>query len=137
MCAAEQLDGVAGEEKRDVVPLLGGGAGDEEAQRGARRVLRSVGHVDQDLRHARIVGARACGYLGGTLGSMRIQICGPVVAEVDGARVEGSLPGRQGRLLFVYVRAGDVIKHERLPGRLATLSSLLGRRRRRLSSGSA
>lgn len=36
---------------------------------------------------------------------MRIQICGPVVAEVDGARVERSLPGRQGRLLFVYLVA--------------------------------
>lgn len=33
----------------------------------------------------------------------RIQICGRVVAEVAGRRVESELPGRQGRLLFVYL----------------------------------
>ncbi len=33
----------------------------------------------------------------------RIQICGRVVAEVGGRRVEGELPGRQGRVLFVYL----------------------------------
>jgi DNA-binding SARP family transcriptional activator len=35
----------------------------------------------------------------------RIQICGPVVVQVDGRRVEGALPGRQGLLLLVYLAA--------------------------------
>ena len=35
----------------------------------------------------------------------RIQLCGRVVAEVDGRRIEDALPGRQGRLLFVYLVA--------------------------------
>ncbi len=30
----------------------------------------------------------------------RIQLCGPVVARIEGRRVEDRLPGRQGRLLF-------------------------------------
>jgi DNA-binding SARP family transcriptional activator len=33
----------------------------------------------------------------------RIQVCGRVTAEVDGRRIENELPGRQGRLLFVYL----------------------------------
>jgi SARP family transcriptional regulator, regulator of embCAB operon len=33
----------------------------------------------------------------------RIQICGRVVATIDGRRIESGLPGRQGRLLFVYL----------------------------------
>jgi len=33
----------------------------------------------------------------------RIQVCGSVVIERDGQRLEGSLPGRQGRLLFTYL----------------------------------
>jgi DNA-binding SARP family transcriptional activator len=33
----------------------------------------------------------------------RIQICGRIVATVEGRRVESELPGRQGRLLFVYL----------------------------------
>ncbi len=34
---------------------------------------------------------------------MRIQLCGPTVVERDGDRLEGRLPGRQGRLLFAYL----------------------------------
>ncbi len=34
---------------------------------------------------------------------MRIQLCGPTVLERDGERLEGRLPGRQGRLLFAYL----------------------------------
>ena len=34
---------------------------------------------------------------------VRIQICGPLAVECDGQRVEGRLPGRQGRLLFTYL----------------------------------
>lgn len=37
------------------------------------------------------------------MGVTRIQLCGPLVARVDGARVEARLPGRQGRLLFAYL----------------------------------
>jgi DNA-binding SARP family transcriptional activator len=35
----------------------------------------------------------------------RIQLCGRLTAELDGRRVEQALPGRQGRLLFVYLAA--------------------------------
>ncbi len=40
-----------------------------------------------------------------TLGSARtrIQLCGQLVVELDGRRVENELPGRQGRLLFGYL----------------------------------
>lgn len=33
----------------------------------------------------------------------RIQLCGHLVVRLDGRRVEGDLPGRQGRLLFAYL----------------------------------
>jgi SARP family transcriptional regulator, regulator of embCAB operon len=35
--------------------------------------------------------------------SVRIQICGPLVIERDGQRLDALLPGRQGRLLFAYL----------------------------------
>jgi SARP family transcriptional regulator, regulator of embCAB operon len=35
----------------------------------------------------------------------RIQICGSVVVQIDGQRVDGDLPGRQGQLLLVYLAA--------------------------------
>ncbi len=34
---------------------------------------------------------------------MRIQICGPIVVEIEGGRVETSIPGRQGRQLFAFL----------------------------------
>lgn len=34
---------------------------------------------------------------------LRIQVCGPLAVEHDGERLEGRLPGRQGRLLFTYL----------------------------------
>jgi SARP family transcriptional regulator, regulator of embCAB operon len=43
----------------------------------------------------------------------RIQLCGPTVIERAGERLEGRLPGRQGRLLFAYL----VLKRHRLAGR--------------------
>jgi SARP family transcriptional regulator, regulator of embCAB operon len=43
-------------------------------------------------------------------GPVRIQVCGPLVIEHDGQRLEGRLPGRQGRLLFAYL----VINRHRL-----------------------
>jgi SARP family transcriptional regulator, regulator of embCAB operon len=36
-------------------------------------------------------------------GQLRIQICGPLAIERDGQRLDGRLPGRQGRLLFSYL----------------------------------
>jgi DNA-binding SARP family transcriptional activator len=35
--------------------------------------------------------------------ALRIRICGPLVIEGDGQRLEARLPGRQGRLLFIYL----------------------------------
>lgn len=37
------------------------------------------------------------------MGETRIQLCGPLVARVEGVRIEERLPGRQGRLLFAYL----------------------------------
>ena len=34
---------------------------------------------------------------------VRIQICGALAVECDGQRLDGRLPGRQGRLLFTYL----------------------------------
>lgn len=67
---------------------------------------------------------RPCGYLGlvlptaDTLASggadrrpaastrpVKAQICGRLALELEGRRAEGRLPGRQGRLLFVYLAA--------------------------------
>jgi SARP family transcriptional regulator, regulator of embCAB operon len=44
---------------------------------------------------------------------VRIQLCGPTVIERDGERVDGRLPGRQGRLLFAYL----VVNRHRLTSR--------------------
>src|ERR687893_2768609 len=33
----------------------------------------------------------------------RIQVCGHLVVEIEGERIEGALPGRQGRLLLAYL----------------------------------
>jgi DNA-binding SARP family transcriptional activator len=33
----------------------------------------------------------------------RIQLCGRFVADLDGTRLEGTLPGRRGRILFAYL----------------------------------
>ncbi|MBV9830932.1 MAG: DNA-binding protein, partial [Marmoricola sp.] len=35
--------------------------------------------------------------------ALRVQICGPLVVERAGRRLDGELPGRQGRLMFVYL----------------------------------
>jgi len=43
----------------------------------------------------------------------RIQLCGPTVVELAGERVDGRLPGRQGKLLFAYL----VRNRHRLVGR--------------------
>jgi DNA-binding SARP family transcriptional activator len=33
----------------------------------------------------------------------RIQLCGRYVVDIDGSRIEGTLPGRRGRVLFAYL----------------------------------
>lgn len=43
-----------------------------------------------------------CRNLGASLAT-RIHLCGRLVAEIDGSRVESQLRGRQGRLLFAYL----------------------------------
>ncbi|WP_028275183.1 BTAD domain-containing putative transcriptional regulator [Arthrobacter sp. I3] len=35
--------------------------------------------------------------------ALRLQICGPLVVERDGLRLDHGLPGRQGRLMFTYL----------------------------------
>ena len=50
-----------------------------------------------------IVSRPACRYLGETLAETRIQLCGRLVARIDGRRIETELPGRQGRLAFAYL----------------------------------
>ena len=50
---------------------------------------------------------RRCGYVVETFGPerTRIQLCGRLVVELDGRRLDEDLPGRQGRLLFGYLAA--------------------------------
>ena len=45
-------------------------------------------------------------------GPLRLQICGSLAVEHDGQRIEGHLPGRQGRLLFTYL---VVNRHRHVP----------------------
>jgi DNA-binding SARP family transcriptional activator len=47
-----------------------------------------------------------------TAGPLRIQICGSLAVESGGDRLEGRLPGRQGRLLFAYL---VVNRHRPIP----------------------
>lgn len=87
----------------------------------------------------------ACPNLGETL-ECRIQICGRVTARIDGRRVDGELPGRLGRLLFVYltVHRRRAVAREELVDALwpedapaaadASLSALLSKLRRLLGT---
>jgi DNA-binding SARP family transcriptional activator len=52
----------------------------------------------------------------------RIQLCGRLVARVDGERVEHALPGRQGRLLFAFL----VLERGRAVDREALVTALWG-----------
>jgi len=74
-------------------------------------------------------------------GGLRIQICGRIAIERDGARLEDGLPGRQGRLLFVYLVANrqrpitrdelvDALWDRPPPSPDAALSALLSKLRR-------
>lgn len=65
-------------------------------------------HSDLLEDDAHIVAGGGCGYLVEILASesgTRIQLCGRLVVELGGKRLESALPGRQGRLLFVYLAA--------------------------------
>jgi DNA-binding SARP family transcriptional activator len=71
----------------------------------------------------------------------RVQLCGQLAVEVCGRRVEGALPGRQGRLLFAYLAVNrqrpvsrdelaDAVWGERLAaGAEAALTVLLSKTR--------
>ena len=67
---------------------------------------------------------RDSGNIGETLavteGATRIQLCGRLVARLDGRRVEDALPGRQGRLLFAYL-----VAHRHQPSPRGTLMEAL------------
>lgn len=65
-------------------------------------MLRACRDVNEELGHDRIVRRRRCQYLGAILAT-RIQLCGRLVAEIDGRRIEDELPGPQGRVLFAYL----------------------------------
>ena len=77
----------------------------------------------------------------------RIQLCGRLVVELDGRRVERELPSRQGRMLFAYlahkrhrpVRREELIEclwpGERPADSAAALNTLVSRLRRALGAG--
>lgn len=50
----------------------------------------------------------------------RIQLCGRLVAEIDGRRIDDQLPGPQGRVLFAYL----VVARRRPSGRLELIDAL-------------
>jgi DNA-binding SARP family transcriptional activator len=50
-----------------------------------------------------MVSQLAWRYLVETLAETRIQLCGRLVVRIEGRRVEGALPGRQGRLAFAFL----------------------------------
>ena len=50
-----------------------------------------------------MVSQPAWRYLVETLAETRIQLCGRLVARIEGRRVETELPGRQGRLAFAFL----------------------------------
>jgi SARP family transcriptional regulator, regulator of embCAB operon len=80
-------------------------------------------------------------------GRTRIQLCGRLVVELDGRRVESDLPGRQGRSLLAYLAATRVRRSTRdelvaalwpegAPDAVdASLAALLSKLRRVLGSG--
>ena len=59
-----------------------------------------------------MVSRPAWRYLVETLAETRIQLCGRLVARIDGRRVESELPGRQGRLAFAFLA---VNRHRPVP----------------------
>ncbi len=88
-------------------------------------------------------------YVAGTLESpsSRVQVCGAIVVELDGERVESALPSRQGRVLFAYlvVNRGRPVARSEIIDALwptggpddadAALSALLSRLRKVIGAG--
>ena len=76
-----------------------------------------------------------------------IRLCGPVLVEANGLRLDAGLPGRQGRLLFAYLVLNrtrgcprdeliDVLWPEGPPAAAeSALSALLSKLRRALGEG--
>jgi DNA-binding SARP family transcriptional activator len=58
----------------------------------------------------------------GKPGETRIQLCGRLVVELDGRRVEDALPGAKGRLLFAYL----VLNRDRRISRDELLTAVYG-----------
>src|SRR3954447_12649455 len=56
------------------------------------------------------------------LRATRIQLCGRLVVELDGRRVEDALPGAKGRLLFAYL----VLNRDRRMRRDELLTAVYG-----------
>jgi DNA-binding SARP family transcriptional activator len=93
-----------------------------------------------------VVRLRGCAYVDETLRPSTVQVCGRLVVELAGQRREGLLPGRQGRLLLVYLvlkRTRDVSADELVevlwqggapPGAEATLRTLVSKLRRALGT---
>jgi len=78
---------------------------DEESERSASRRFGPWVALTSDLAIERLsLLRRHWRNLGAILGT-RIQLCGRIVATVDGRRVESELRGPQGRLLFAYLVA--------------------------------
>jgi SARP family transcriptional regulator, regulator of embCAB operon len=99
--------------------------------------------ISSFLVGAPIVFAAGCKYLAGSLNfpATRIQLCGRVAVTIDGRSVD-ELPGRQGRLLLVFLTlnrtrpssretlAEALWPQARPPAAEATLSSVISRLRR-------
>src|SRR4051812_32180953 len=52
---------------------------------------------------ALVVRHRRWDYLGAGLARSKVQLCGKLVVELGGERIDGRLPGRQGRMLFAFL----------------------------------
>jgi SARP family transcriptional regulator, regulator of embCAB operon len=63
----------------------------------------AIGASFKELRLRAHCPSGVCGYLAATLPTTRIQLCGRITLELEGRRLEAGLPGRQGRLLFVFL----------------------------------
>lgn len=93
-----------------------------------------------------VVQTRGCTYVDETLTRATVQICGRLVVELHGRRREQLMPGRIGRLLFVYlvlnrtrdVSAGELLEvlwpEEAPPGAEATLRTVVSKLRRALGT---
>jgi SARP family transcriptional regulator, regulator of embCAB operon len=56
-----------------------------------------LGHVRSFVR------GEGWDYVGGALAGTRLQLCGKLVVDLEGERVEEQLPGKQGRLLLAFL----------------------------------